>query len=120
MLPSGHSPDREWWWNGDAWLPAYSGDRLRWFNGHVWVKAVPTWRRWTYPIGLTALVIGFGGASAAGIAVMGDPGPGQTDVADPFWFVPAAISFYSLMIIGVALLLASPIWRFKSRTARSR
>jgi hypothetical protein len=120
LLPSGHSEDREWWWSGYAWLPAYSADRQRWFNGFVWVNAVPDWRRWTYPVGLAVLLLGVVGSAVGGLASMGDPGPGKPDVSDPAWVVPAAIAGCSLIVVGSALLLASPIWRLRRRLARAR
>src|SRR5260370_36408216 len=40
-----HSPDRHWWWNGSAWLPAHSADGRYWWNGYTWVPVSGTQRR---------------------------------------------------------------------------
>ena len=37
--PRGHSPDRRWWWNGVAWVPAFSPDGTWWWDGGRWEPA---------------------------------------------------------------------------------
>jgi hypothetical protein len=32
-----HSPDREWFWDGGGWIPAWSPDRAWWWDGVRWV-----------------------------------------------------------------------------------
>jgi 4-amino-4-deoxy-L-arabinose transferase-like glycosyltransferase len=42
-----HSEDGRWWWDGDAWLPAYSFDGRRWWNGVSWIPVTaPRTRVW--------------------------------------------------------------------------
>jgi hypothetical protein len=36
-----HSPDRQWWWTGQQWVPALSPDRSHWWNGSAWVPVGP-------------------------------------------------------------------------------
>jgi nitrate reductase gamma subunit len=36
-----HSEDGQWWWDGQAWLPAYSVDGKRWFDGVAWARTAP-------------------------------------------------------------------------------
>ena len=36
-----HSPDREWYWDGGKWIPAWSPDRAWWWDGVRWVPVAP-------------------------------------------------------------------------------
>jgi hypothetical protein len=115
-----HSPDSQWWWNGERWLPAYSVDGRWWFNGITWVIPTPAWRRWTFPTGLAMLIVGIIGSTIGGLMVMGDPGPGQPVQPDPGWVVPVAMTTSALWVIGLGLLLAAPIQQMRGRRKQRR
>jgi hypothetical protein len=63
MPPSatGHSSDGRWWWDGNAWLPAWSPDGRNWFDGTHWVPLYARGRGESLggPRG-TRLLLGFG------------------------------------------------------------
>jgi hypothetical protein len=117
---SGHSPDSRWWWNGERWLPAYTADGRWWFDGNAWVIPYPAWRRWTLPTGLAMFIIGFVGSTIGFVMVAGDPGPGDPVKPDPGWLGPVAITTSALWLIGIGLLLASPIQQMRAARARKR
>jgi len=54
-----HSPDRRWWWNGTAWLPAYSPDGKHWWNGLLWISLSPPARWFDLPRWLWIVVVGW-------------------------------------------------------------
>ena len=115
-----HSPDSRWWWNGERWLPAYSVDGRWWFNGTRWVIPAPAWRRWTFPTGLAMFIVGIIGSTIGGLMVMGDPGPGHPVQPDPGWVVPVGITTSALWVVGLGLLLASPIQQMRATRKRRR
>jgi hypothetical protein len=51
--------------------------------------------------------------------VMGDPGPGQVKT-EPGWLVAASFATTALILVGLGLLLASPIHLMRARRARRR
>lgn len=97
------SSDRNWWWNGSQWLPAYSPDRSLRFDGQVWVSArrrgaLPRWVLWS---GLAWLV------TLAGWLLLGAVVIAVSSPADPGRFT-------SSLVLGLAALavLATCFWGF--------
>jgi hypothetical protein len=43
-----HSPDGDWFWTGNAWVPARSPDRAWWWDGSSWVPSGATPRAVRY------------------------------------------------------------------------
>ncbi len=69
-----HSPDRQWWWDGEKWVPAVSPDRAWWFDGTAWVaNAPPRTRRvptaWTRPLQAALIARQVLGAAAGALLV---------------------------------------------------
>jgi hypothetical protein len=69
-----HSPDRRWWWDGTAWLPAYSPDGKHWWTGTGWESR----RESTRLIALTWVAAGFTIAGMASFVTWMVLGNGQT------------------------------------------
>jgi hypothetical protein len=102
----GHSPDGMWWWDGAAWVPAFSADGLHWWNGRSWVdvawqrrrtRRFPRWMLWWWCVWLPTLV--------AWIPVLG---LGDNFHHSHLEISPVAIAFGALavtstMVIGVLL-----------------
>jgi hypothetical protein len=108
-----HSADRQWWWNGESWLPAWTADRRWWFDGHVWIRAVQPVRRWMQRAGFAAFLGGLVALMVGGVSVMGDPEPGGT-VTGYSWSTPVAALGAIAMAGGVTLILRSRVARHAS------
>jgi hypothetical protein len=56
-----HSPDKEWWWDGIGWLPAYSSRRDYWFDGSQWRLLSTRSVRFVSWVGVVLCAVGFVG-----------------------------------------------------------
>jgi len=64
-------------------------------------------------------IVGLVASSVGGIMVMGDPGPDHVKHV-PSWILDAAVAAEGLILVGLGLLLASPIYELRARRARRR
>ena len=65
------------------------------------------------------LVVGCVVETVGGLMVMGDHGPGDVKT-DPGWLAPVVFTTTALILIGLGLLLASPIQLMMARRAHRR